>query len=467
MELMQHMKHKIQILKTTPVIFTLLTFCAGMTMAQQPVSYRLKDILKVAVENNNNVVKAKYDYEEGLAKTKEVKSAALPQVNINGDLSDNVIRQALVFPKMFSDPNAGPDDYAVLRAGMQYSTSISAQATQQLFNKSVLTGIKAAKVSEDYYNYNITRTEEEVIQQVSTLFYQAASLQAQRMVLDSTLSQTQKNLSITMDRYRNGVARKLDVDRINVNLTNLQTQIRSIDDSYASIINQLKLAAGLDMNAMIEVNEPLVYNATTYQYDPAITMSEWKWENKVEFKQLSTQLSLYDLERKNFSAGYYPTLSAFANYTYTGQSNDFIFSKGANPLWFDVASIGVKINIPVFDGLNKSAKVQQSKIRRMKTERDMIYTRDASNMAYQNAMKSFETSYTSYLAQKDNVALANSVYDVTLQNYNEGLSPLTDLLQAEYSRIESQSQLIEALLKVKQAEVALLKSKGEIKTLLN
>jgi len=467
MELIKHMKHKIQILKTTPVIIILVMFCTGMTVAQQPVSYSLKDILKVAVENNNNVVKAKYDYEEGLAKTKEVKSAALPQVNINGDLSDNVIRQALVFPKMFSDPNAGPDDYAVLRAGMQYSTSISAQATQQLFNKSVLTGIKAAKVSEDYYNYNITRTEEEVIQQVSTLFYKAASLQAQRMVLDSTLSQTQKNLSITMDRYRNGVARKLDVDRINVNLTNLQTQIRSIDDSYASIINQLKLAAGLDMNAMIEVNEPLVYNATTYHYDPAITMSEWKWENKVEFKQLSTQLSLYDLERKNFSAAYYPTLSAFANYTYTGQSNDFIFSKGANPLWFDVASIGVKINIPVFDGLNKSAKVQQSKIRRMKTERDMIYTRDASNMAYQNAMKSFETSYTSYLAQKDNVALANSVYDVTLQNYNEGLSPLTDLLQAEYSRIESQSQLIEALLKVKQAEVALLKSKGEIKSLLN
>ena len=157
----------------------------------------------------------------------------------------------------------------------------------------------------------------------------------------------------------------------------------------------------------------------------------------------------------------------YANYTYMGQSNDFIFSGGANPLWFDVGSVGVKMQIPVFDGLNKSAKVQQSRIRKMKTERDMTYTRQQSNMAYQNALKSFETSYTSYLAQKDNVALANSVYDVTLQNYNEGVSPLTDLLQAEYSKIQSQSQLIESLLKVKQAEVALLKSKGEIKNLLN
>lgn len=465
MESIKQMKHKIKI--PLSLTMTLLMFCAGIAVAQQSVSYTLKDILAVALENNNNVIKAKYDFQEGQAKTKEVKSAALPQININADVSDNVIRQALVFPKMFSDPTAGPDDYAVLRAGMQYSTSVSAQATQQLFNKSVLTGIKAAKVSEDYYNYNIARTEEEVIQQVATMFYQAASLQAQRIVLETTLSQTQKNLAITSDRYQNGVARKVDVDRINVNLINLQTQLRSIDDSYANTLNQLKLAAGLDMNSAIEVNVPLVLDTATYQYDPAITMSEWNWENKVEFKQLSTQLSLYDLERRNFSAGYYPTLSAFANYTYTGQSNNFIFSGGANPLWFDVASVGVKMNIPVFDGLNKSAKVQQSRIRRMKTERDMTYSRQESNMAYQNSLKSFETSYTSYLAQKDNVALANSVYDVTLQNYNEGVSPLTDLLQAEYSKIQSQSQLIESLLKVKQAEVALLKSKGEIKNLLN
>jgi outer membrane protein TolC len=467
MKSVKQMKHRIYIPLSALLTTLLLGVCLGSATAQEPVSYTLKEILGVALENNNNVVKAKYDYEEGKAKTKEIKSAALPQVNINADLSDNVIRQALVFPKMFSDPTAGPDDYAVLRAGMQYSSSVSAQASQQLFNKSVLTGIKAAKISEDYYDYNIQRTEEEVIQQVSTLFYQAASLQAQRVVLEGTLDQTQKNLAITTDRFQNGVAKKLDVDRINVNLINLQTQLRSIDDSYASVINQLKLAAGLDMNLPVALNVPLVLDTATYHYDPAITMTEWNWENKVEFKQLSTQLSLYDLERKNFSAGYYPTLSAFANYTYTGQSNDFIFSGGANPLWFDVASVGIKMQIPVFDGLNKSAKVQQSKIRRMKTERDMTYTRLASNMAYQNALKSFETSYTSYLAQKDNVALANSVYDVTLQNYNEGVSPLTDLLQAEYSKIQSQSQLIESLLKVKQAEVALLKSKGEIKNLLN
>lgn len=434
---------------------------------QQPKAYALRELLEVALANNNSIIKAKYDYEEGEAKTKEVKSAALPQVNINADLTDNVIQQAFVFPAALADPNAGSEDYLILRAGMQYSASVQAQATQQLFNQSVFTGIKAAKVSEEFYRHNIVRTEEEVIQQVSTLFYQVASLQAQRAVIESTLAQTQKNLDITAQRFANGLARKVDVDRLKVNVTNLQTQLRSIDDNHSNLLNQLKLASGVDVRADITVDEPLMSGSDSYQYNPTIVTEGFVWENKIEYKQLNTQLSLYDLERKNYVAGFYPTLSAYASYTYNGQSNDFVLSPNANSLWFDVASIGLKLTVPVFDGFNKSNKVQQSKIRRMKTERDMKFTEQQSDMAYQNAIKTFETSYTSYLAQKDNVDLASSVYDVTLENYNEGISPLTDLLQAESSKIQAESQLIESLLKVKQAEVALLKAKGEIKSLLN
>jgi outer membrane protein TolC len=432
-----------------------------------PVAYTLRQVLERAVQANNNVVKAKYDYEEGAAKTREVKAGALPQINVNADLTDNVIRQAFIFPKAFADPTAGPDEYTVLRAGMQYGLSTTATASQQLFNKSLFTGIKAAKASEEFYSSNIARTEEEVILQTSNLFYQAASLRAQREVLQSNLEQTNKNLKITSERFENGLARKLDVDRLKVNVANLQTQLRTIDDNYSNVLNQLKLSIGMDVNAAIDIVEPILTGSSSYEITPALLESDWKFENKIEYKQLTNQIHLYDLERKNFAAGYFPTLSAYGNYTYTGQSNDFLLASGSNPLWFDIASVGFKLSLPVFDGFSKSAQIQQSKIRRMKAERDLAFTKQQSNMEFLNATKSFQTSFESYQAQKENVALANNVYEVTLENYNEGVSPLTDLLQAETSRIQAQSQLIESLLKVKQAEVALLKAKGEIKTLLN
>jgi outer membrane protein TolC len=455
------------IMKRTIFILLLIgTFSlSDLNAQQQPLT--LKQILELAVQENNNIVKAKYDYDQGAAKTREVKAGALPQVNINADLTDNVIRQAFVFPKAFADPSAGPDDYMVLRAGMQYGLSATASLSQQLFNQSLMTGIKAAKASEEFYRNNIIRTEEEVILQTSNLFYTVASLQAQREVLASNLKQTQENLRITTARYENGLARKLDVDRLKVNVTNLQTQLRTIDDKYSNVLNQLKLSVGLDVNDPLEISEPILAESSSYEINPALVENEWKFENKVEYRQLQNQIHLYDLERKNFNAGYFPTLSAYANYTYNGQSNDFILSSGANPLWYDIASVGLKLSVPIFDGFSKSAQIQQSKIKRMKVENDLALTKQQSNMEYLNALNSFETSFSNYQAQKENVALANSVYDVTLENYNEGVSPLTDLLQAETSRIQAQSQLIESLLNVKQAEIALLKAKGEIKTLLN
>jgi outer membrane protein TolC len=224
---------------------------------------------------------------------------------------------------------------------------------------------------------------------------------------------------------------------------------------------------GMDVNTPLQIEEPLITVSSTYAPNALLTADEWAFENRIEYKQLQNQIHLYDLERQNYAAGYFPTLSAYANYTYNGQSNQFFLSSESNPIWYDIASIGLKLSVPIFDGMNKSAQVQQSKIRKMKAERDLAFTKQQANMEYLNALKSFETSYESYQAQKENVQLANSVYDVTLENYNEGVSPLTDLLQAETSKIQAQSQLIESLLKVKQAEVALLKSKGEIKNLLN
>lgn len=438
-----------------------------MVFAQEQGGYTLKQLLGIALENNHNVIKAGLDIEEGRQKTREVTAAAYPQLNVNADLNDNVIRQAMVFPKVFADPNASPDEYMVLRAGMQYGTSVNVQASQQLLNMTVLTGIKAAQESETYYNLNKERIEEDVIRQVAAQWYQAAAYKAQRTVLESNLEEVRTNLKIAQARFENGLVRKVDVDRLKVSVTNLETQINILNDNYQKSVNQLKLYCGLDMTASLAINEPLLSENAEYYYDSTIVNSEWEFEEKIEAKQLRTQMSLYSLEKKSFAAGYYPTISAFANYSYQGQSNDFFLTESSKPLWFDIASVGLKLSVPVFDGFQKSARIQQSKIRAAKTERDLMFTRKQASVEYTNARNTFDTNYRNYLAQKENVALANSVFDVTQQNFNEGISPLTDLIQAETSRIQAQNQLISALLNVKQAEIELLKSKGQIKNLVN
>jgi len=440
-----------------------------MLFAQEAQRYSLRQCLQQAMTENVSILKAQLDEDEGKQKTKEVKATAYPQINATGELIDNVLRQAFVFPAALGDPNAGPDDYIVLRGGLQYTASINVQANQQIFNQSLFTGIKAAKVSEDYYRLNRERIEEETIYQVASLFYRVAALKTQQIVLETNQEELQKSLAITNDRFNNGLARKLDADRLRVSLTNIETQLATMQDTYNVLISQLKLLIGLNKDVAFDIDFqlPTDLDSAFLNYTPGTLDTEFIWEDKIEYKQLTTQRSLYQLERKNYSAGYYPNLSAFASYTYQGQTNSFFLSGDSNPLWFDVASIGLRLNIPIFDGLRKPAQMQQSRIRQIKTEKDLAFVKQQSSAISENATRSLEVNYKNFQAQRQNVQLANSIYDATEQNYNEGVSPLTDLLQAETARIQAQSQLIEALLKVKQSEIELLKANGDIKSLLN
>jgi len=425
----------------------------------QAQEYTLKQCLELALKSNTRIEKARYDYEEGEQKTREVKAQALPQVNGKASFTDNLLVPAFIIN------NNGT--VSVLKAGLQYGTSISAEAQQQLFNQSVFTGIKAAKVSEEYYAQNLERVEEEIIQQTATQFLQAVSVEAKKVALESSLKEIAQNLKIAEQRYSLGLGRKVDVDRLRVNYTNIKTQLLSLDDSYSQAINQLKLTMGVDIATAITLDAPLLHDTTTYQYDPNLVEGDMVWENKIEFKQLSTQLKLWDLEKQSFASGYYPTLSAYANYARNGASQEFNFAESnATTNWYSTSAIGLNLSIPIFDGFRKSAQMQQSKIRHMKTERDMSFTKQQSNMQYTNSRNAFATHYANYLAQKQNADLALEVLHITQQNFNEGVSPLTDLLNAESAQLNAQNQLIEALLKVKQAEIDLLKAKGEIKTLL-
>ena len=171
-------------LKSVLILFNLFP---AILFAQEVQHYSLKQCIQKAMTENVSILKAQMDEDEGRQKTKEVKSTALPQINATGELIDNVLRRAFVFPAALGDPNAGPDDYIVLRGGLKYATSINVQANQQLFNQSLFTGIKAAKVGEDYHRFNRERIEEETIHQVASLFYRVATLKTQQIVLETII----------------------------------------------------------------------------------------------------------------------------------------------------------------------------------------------------------------------------------------------------------------------------------------
>lgn len=424
---------------------------AGITQAQ-PVQLSLKDALNYAVKNNINTKKARLAAERGRYKTQEVRAQALPQINGTGNLSYSPIVGQLVV------------DTLVFQMGRPWNSSIAVQLQQQLFNQQVFTGLKAAEASEAYYNLNVDLTEEQVIEQVSGLYYQILVNREALSVIDTNIKNTTRIEQIISDQYKNGLARKIDLDRVRVSLTNYRSSYEQMSNSINLQENQLKYYMGMPVRNQLAIPNVEIANLKA----TAAVSDSVNYNTRLEYLLVRKQGDLLRLQEKAYKSEYYPTLAMFTEYSYTGMSDKFdLYKSGGDAFWYEAASIGLTLRIPIFNGFATRSRLRQARVdilENKENERDII---QSLNLANENAKTQIKNSLSTINRQRENVSLAQDVYNSTQNNYRNGLAPLTDLLDAENSLTDAKNSYNQALLNYKIAEIQLLKSNGNIKSLLN
>lgn len=435
----------------------------AVALAQaQPLS--LKECLDKALANNQTLAVARYEEQIGDQKIRETRSRALPQVNASGNLTDNYKRQVLV---LGAGTFPGVTENQVLPVGQVYSTMIGADATQTIFDASVFTALKAAQAGRDYYKQSTRQSEEDVIHQTAQVYYRILAAREQVKAQDSNIAKLTTIVNATEGQYKSGLARKIDLDRIKVNLTNAKTQrIQQLNQEVIQLAN-LKVLIGLPFETDIEPEDislrEIEQQAQTYR--PSL---DFNVNNRTEIQLLDAQIKLTDLQTKAIRAENYPKLSAFFNYSYNGVSNEFAayFKRAGGDIWYGVGAVGLRLNIPLFDGFARSARTKQSAIQSLELVKRKEGTALSLKAGYESAQKQIAYSLSSIRAQQENVALASDVYNSSQANYNLGLATLTDLLEAQTSFIQAQNSYTQALLDYKLAELETIRSSGTLRSLL-
>ncbi|MEE1945853.1 TolC family protein [Pedobacter sp. KR3-3] len=424
-----------------------------LVSAQQQLT--LKDALTFALQNNSNMRKARLDIEGGRYKVEEVRAQALPQLTGTAGLTYNPIigQQVVDFGGQLQ----------TLKFGQKWNSSAGVQLSQQLFNQQVFTGLQAAKSSEEYYNLTAQLTEEQLIELVANNYYQVLVTRQQLEVIDNNIKNVKVVENIVNVQYKNGLAKKIDVDRIKVNLTNLNTQREQVVNGITQLENQLKYAMGMPVaTAIVLPTTELTQVSTLPQLADAVDLS-----NRTEIKLLDNQDKLLSLQRKAYVSEYYPTLALTGNYTYSSQSKSFDFlSSSSSAIGFGSSAVGLTLRVPIFNGFLTRSKIRQADVAIKKAKEDRTNTTNALNMAYENAKIQLRDNLSTINAQRKNAELAQEIYKSTQNNYNNGLASLTDLLETENSLTQAQNSYTQALLNYKIAEIQLIKSNGNIKSLV-
>jgi outer membrane protein len=189
-----------------------------------------------------------------------------------------------------------------------------------------------------------------------------------------------------------------------------------------------------------------------------------------EYQLLESQKQLLIYNKQSIVAGYYPTLSLSGNYNYQGLGQKFPLSN-AKPadgvFWTDYATVGLNLNIPIFSGFATRSRVRMAQNQLDVLEEDMKEVELALNYSFENAKTQINNSFITIENQKENVTLAQEVLNNTQNNYMNGLASLTDLLEAENALADAKNNYSNALMEYKVAEIELIKSQGQLKSLIN
>jgi outer membrane protein len=433
-------------------IAVLLLLTTSFAWAQTELS--LKEAVNYALQHKADAVKAKLDIENSSYLIDEARANALPQINASGSITHNPILQKTAL-------SMGGESM-VIKMGRPWQSTAAVQLNQQLFNMAVFQGLKAAKSTRAFYQINAELTDEQIIEKVANSYYEVFKTRSQLKTIDQTIQNTTRVRDVIESLTKSGLAKKIDLDRINVSLNNLKSARQQLDNAAKLQENALKFLIGMDISNEITLSES-DFTATTTLY----SKEDININKRTEIKLLDQRGYLLHLNKKATEARGYPALSLVANYGYFGLGGEFPFFAGKNNpnvYWSDFASIGLNLSIPIFNGFSNRAKVQQTKVDILKHEADVKDTRLALDLAVENAFTQINNAQITLSNQESNLALAKEVLENIENNYKNGLASLTDLLDAETSYSDAQNNYTNAIMDYKLAEIQLIKAKGELKS---
>lgn len=432
-------------------------------------SYTLQQCLGYAVEHNSNVKKSAYDREKAERARQEVLGALLPQISGSAGLNDNLKKAKFIMPNFMNnflpekmrDPNAS--EYMTIEMGTKYSANAGLALNQQLLNMSLFNTLDIAKVSKQMAELGALSTEEDVIAQTATLYYGVQVTQYAASQMLRSVELVEQMLRMMEVNYASGLVKKVDVDRLRVNLTNLKTQQSAIESGLEVQKNLLKLQMGF------EVTEPIIVPALdlslmAQQEIAAVGSPTFDPIRHIAYRQLQQRERMAELQERAKKYEYLPTLSLALNLQYNHMS-DQLFG-GATNYGYPTAMVGVSLRMPIFSGGSRLAKVRESHLDLLKAQEDLHALDQSLRMANLNASLKLRDTRRTIALQRDNQALAEQVLDLAQKNYSLGVASLSDVLNASQSLVQAQMSYASALGDYMKAFIDLKKSRGEIRDLM-
>ncbi len=282
-------------------------------------------------------------------------------------------------------------------------------------------------------------------------FYGALLAQQMAELMRESYEQLSRHVNQVQQLYENGLARKLDLMRAKVGLTNIQVQLKQMENTAKLALASLRTTLGLKRNIPIILSGDLEFQLWNIDLIQAIDSALMK---RPELMQLRKTVQIADLGTRIALTANLPT--AFAQFNY-----DYKKPVGFDPEWGTDWNLTVGITMPIFTGLSNWHKLKQAKARQRQSKVGVAMLEDGIRLEVQALVNTLDQETENINAQKENVDVAEEALKLAETSYQNGLITNLEYMDTQLALLQSRVSYLNSLANYKIAKAKLQKAIGE------
>ncbi len=422
----------------------------------QKTTIDLNEAIILAIKNNRQIEIAKMEVDKADAAVSEAFGYALPSLDISGGFTHFIQKPKTLFPDfgamlnnstysvLFDEAIIPRDENKFLPLDFKLQTfsqannfQTQAQLTQILFNSAVFTGIGASQIYRNYSSENLKSTIANTVLDIKKAFYGVLLTRDLYRIAKARFQNANEHLSNIKAMQKQGLVSEFAEMQVEVQVENIKPQLVQLENAIIDAENGLKILLNIPQSEEIVVIGEMIYNEEQLPAE-----SELITEAKTSNFSLRALKIKNQLDEEYVTIGrsdYWPTISAFGNYTYSGASDSWDFQN------YSSTTVGLNFTINLFQGGRTKNKVEQDIIVSKQTLEQINILTDATEMQVKSNLNNLNKIKKQIEAMKRNISLAERAYKIAQDRYKEGLGSELEVKDADVSLSESRTNYTNAV----------------------
>ncbi len=443
--------------------FLLLILTAFSVPADEHKVLSLEESLQIAKQNNLLLKAATQELESAKAQLKIARASLLPRISANGNYTyfKDVQKSVISAEGGFGFPTPGGDmnemspptaeneaELIELEFGAHHNLQGNVSLTQPVFAWGrYYYGYQAAKRQYEAVEKEFMVTDNKLRLEVYQAFYRVLIAQEFVKVAEQRVDLVRKQLKIAETSFEAGVTTNFDVLRAKVQRANADTQLIRAKNGVHTAKNRYKTLLNLPLSEQVSVAGAFEMPEVSIQLEQLIKLALEKRpevsQSKLNEQAAAKQLSVSKTRQL-------PDLSFFSNYQISHNER----LTAMNSIW----SLGLQINIPIFDGFATRAAIQQTES--VLTQLQLGTKQIISTVEFEvrNAYLALLEAKTLIDVQRETVAQAEESVRIANIQFENGMMTTVELvdtqlalMQAKVNRLQAQHDYVIGLAQLEKA----------------